>query len=262
MILALDRRLADNVIALRAGQWNKSEFSKAGGVFGRTLGLIGLGQIGREMIPRAHGFGLRVVAWSRSLTPEKAVELGVEYKSGPVPVAEASSIVSVHLALNQATRGLLGSDFFNALSPGAFFINTARAEVVDQNALAAAVREKKLRVGLDVHANEPTAGTGDFPDSLARQEAVYGTHHIGASTDQAQEAIASETVRIVRSFKETGKVPNVVNLSRSTPAYLFLRGSPHGPARGSGRCAGHHQRRAHQCSGNGEHRVGRSGRRP
>ena len=80
LILALDRRIADNVAALRQGQWNKKEFSKARGLFGRTLGLIGLGQIGREMVPRARAFGLRVVAWSRSLTPESARALGVEHK--------------------------------------------------------------------------------------------------------------------------------------------------------------------------------------
>jgi D-3-phosphoglycerate dehydrogenase / 2-oxoglutarate reductase len=222
LMLALDRRIADNVISLRAGKWNKSEFSKARGIFGRTLGLVGVGQIGREMIPRALGFGMQVVAWSRSLTPEKAGALGVEYKSSAAEVAAAADIVSVHLALNQGTRGLLGVEFFAALRPGAFFINTARAEMVDQTALATAIHEKKIRVGLDVYAGEPTGGTGEFGDAMAKGPGVYGTHHIGASTDQAQEAIAAETVRIVRQFKETGKVPNVVNLARSTPATCSL----------------------------------------
>src|SRR5213595_2976993 len=72
LILALDRRIADNVIALRAGMWNKAEFSKARGLYGRTLGLIGVGQIAREMIPRAQAFGMKVIAWSRSLTDESA----------------------------------------------------------------------------------------------------------------------------------------------------------------------------------------------
>src|SRR6266568_4752886 len=79
LILALDRRIADNVIALRQGLWNKAGFSQARGLFGRTLGLIGLGQIGQEMIPRARAFGMRVIAWSRSLTPDQAVALGIEY---------------------------------------------------------------------------------------------------------------------------------------------------------------------------------------
>ena len=217
LILSLDRRIPDNVAALREGKWNKGEFSRARGVFGRTLGLIGLGQIGREMIPRARGFGMQVVAWSRSLTPESAAALGVEYKASPEEVAAAADIVSVHVALNAQTRGMIGAKFFEAMRPGAFFVNTSRAEVVDAAALKEAVA-RGIRVGLDVFANEPAGSAGEFADDIVKQGVVYGTHHIGASTDQAQEAIAAETVRIVKAFKDTGKVPNVVNLARSTPA--------------------------------------------
>jgi D-3-phosphoglycerate dehydrogenase len=222
LILSLDRRIADNVAALRKGQWNKKEFSKARGLYGRTLGLIGLGQIGREMVPRAQAFGLPVVAWSRSLTPERAEELGVTGADSPAEVAAAADIVSVHVALNGQTRGLIGAAFFDAMRPGAFFINTSRAEVVDQEALAAAVREKKIRAGLDVFAKEPATSTGEFADEIACLDLVYGTHHIGASTEQAQEAIAAETVRIIQTFDETGKVPNVVNLAKKTPATYSL----------------------------------------
>src|SRR6266550_7886807 len=99
LMLALDRRIADNVIALRRGEWNKKEFSKARGLFGRTLGLVGVGKIGAEMIPRARAFGMPVVAWSRSLTPERAAALGVDQKETPQEVARSADIVSVHLAL-------------------------------------------------------------------------------------------------------------------------------------------------------------------
>ena len=218
LILALDRRIADNVIALRRGEWNKKEFSKARGLFGRTLGLIGVGKIGQEMIPRARAFGMPVVAWSRSLTLDRAALLGVELKSSPKEVATAADVVSVHLALNPETKGLLGADFFNSMREGAYFINTARGEVVDQAALAAAMKDRRIRAGLDVYAVEPTSATGEFQDQIVKEDGLYGTHHIGASTDQAQEAIAAETVRIVKEFKETGKVPNVVNLARQTPA--------------------------------------------
>jgi len=218
LILALDRRIADNVIALRKGEWNKKEFSKARGLFGRTLGLIGLGKIGQEMIPRARAFGMPVVAWSRSLTPERAALLGVELKESPKAVASASDVVSVHLALNPETKNLLNADFFNSMREGGYFINTARGEVVDQNALATAMRTRGIRAGLDVYAVEPTSSVGEFQDEIVKEEGLYGTHHIGASTDQAQEAIAAETVRIVKEFKETGQVPNVVNLARQTPA--------------------------------------------
>src|SRR5712691_780588 len=129
LILALDRRIADAEIALRAGEWNKKEFSKARGLFGRTLGLVGLGKIGQEMIPRARAFGMPVVAWSRSLTDEKAVELGVERMATPLDVARAADIVSVHVALKPETRMMIGSEFFQAMKDAAYFINTSRGEV-------------------------------------------------------------------------------------------------------------------------------------
>lgn len=222
LMLALDRRVADNVIALRRGEWNKKEFAKARGLYGRTLGLIGTGQIGQEVIKRAHAFGMPVVAWSRSLTPLRAAELGVEPKETRLDVARAADIVSVHLALKPETRGIIGAEFFWAMRDGAYFINTARGEVVDQGALVAAMRARGIRAGLDVFAAEPTSATGEFADEIARETNLYGTHHIGASTDQAQEAIAAETVRIIRAFKETGKVPNVVNLAARTPATHLL----------------------------------------
>jgi D-3-phosphoglycerate dehydrogenase len=218
LILALDRRIADNVIALRRGEWNKKEFSKARGLYGRTLGLIGTGGIGQEMIPRARAFGMNVIAWSRRLTPERANALGVERIDTPQEVARRADVVSVHLALKPETRSIVGADVLNSMKEGAIFINTARGEVVDQSALAHALKTRGIRAGLDVFANEPTSAVGEFTDEIAGAENLYGTHHIGASTDQAQEAIAAETVRIVQSFKETGRVPNVVNLAQGTPA--------------------------------------------
>ena len=218
LILALDRRIADNVISLRQGKWNKKEFSKARGLYGRTLGLIGVGKIGQEMIPRARSFGMPVIAWSRSLTPERATAMGAEYKATPEDVAREADVVSVHVALNADTRGFLNTEFFAVMQEGAYFVNTARGEVVDQAALVAAMKTRGIRAGLDVYAGEPTSATAEFTDEIRNDTNLYGTHHIGASTDQAQEAIAAETVRIVREFKDTGKVPNVVNLARQTPA--------------------------------------------
>jgi D-3-phosphoglycerate dehydrogenase len=218
LILALDRRVVDNALALRRGEWNKKEFSKARGLFGRTLGLIGVGKIGQEMIARAQAFGMPVIAWSRSLTPSRAAELGITHMESPKAVAAAADVVSVHLALNKETKNLIDADFFDAMREGAYFINTARGEVVDQQALANAIKTRGIRAGLDVYAAEPTSAVGEFTDEIVKEEGLYGTHHIGASTDQAQEAIAAETVRIVQQFKETGQVPNVVNLARQTPA--------------------------------------------
>src|SRR5262245_11885986 len=222
LILALDRRIADNVADLRAGKWNKKEYGKARGLYGRTLGLIGLGQIGREMISRAKAFGMDVTGWSRSLTPESAAELGISYRQTIIEVAHDCDVLSVHLALAPDTIGVINSDVFEVMAPGSYLINTSRAEVVDQAALKQAIKTKGIRAGFDVFAEEPGGATGDFNDDVVRLPNVYGTHHIGASTDQAQEAIAAETVRIIAAFKETGKVPNVVNLADHTPATHLL----------------------------------------
>jgi D-3-phosphoglycerate dehydrogenase / 2-oxoglutarate reductase len=227
LMLALDRRIPDNVADLRAGRWNKREYSKARGLYGRTLGLLGAGGIGREMVRRAAAFGMPVVLWSRrfdrqdrAMTAAEARDLGVEGALADIPIALAPSaadtaaradILSIHLALAPDTRQLVNAGVLSRLRPGSFVINTSRGEVVDSAALADAVRERGLRVGLDVFAIEPAATTGEFIDPIVGVPGVYGTHHIGASTDQAQEAIAAETVRIVRIFMDTGVAPNAVN---------------------------------------------------
>jgi D-3-phosphoglycerate dehydrogenase len=238
LILALDRRVPDNVAELRAGHWNKQEYSRAQGLYGKTLGLLGAGSIGREMIRRAAGFGLHVVLWSRRfagqrrpLSEQDARDLGVEAALRQVPVeleptpadvAARADILSVHLAAGPETRGIVNGAVLERLRRGAILINTARGDVLDEAAVAAAVRDRGLRVGLDVFADEPSGATGPFADPLIAQPGVYGTHHIGASTEQAQEAIAAETVRIVRAYQDTGRVPNVVNLARRSPATHML----------------------------------------
>ena len=226
LLLSLDRRVPDNVAELRAGTWNKKEYQKARGLFGRTLGLLGYGSIGQEMAKRAHSFGMPIVVWSRRFATGKEnvadEPIPMQLAKSPAEVAERSDVLSVHLALNAETRGLVSAAVLDKLKPGSYFINTARGEVVDYAALEKAVRERDIRVGLDVFAAEPTGGTGEFKDPIAALKNVYGTHHIGASTDQAQDAIAAETVRIVSSYKDTGKVPNVVNLAKKTPATHML----------------------------------------
>jgi D-3-phosphoglycerate dehydrogenase len=219
LILSLDRRIPDNVASLRAGTWNKKEYSKARGIFGATLGLVGFGNIGHEVAKRAIGFGMTVVVWSRRFAAgQERPDLPVSVAASLDELAEASDIASVHLALSKDTRGILGDQFFSRMKPGAMFINTARGEVVDHAALERAVRERGIRAGLDVFPGEPSGATADFTTPLAALPGVYGTHHIGGSTDQAQEAIAAETVRIVETYLTTGKVLNVVNLARRTPA--------------------------------------------
>ncbi len=235
LILALDRRVPDNVAELRAGRWNKKEYSKARGLYGQTLGLLGAGSIAREVIRRGLAFGLDIVLWSRRfsgqdrpLARDEAQALGLDPTApialapSPAEVAARCDIFSIHLALGPETRGLVDTALLGRLKPGAMVINTSRGEVVDPQALAAAVRDRGLRVGLDVFGSEPASATGEMTDPIVGLPNVYGTHHIGASTDQAQEAIAAETVRIVRTYLQTGEVPNVVNLCRKTPASHML----------------------------------------
>ena len=218
LLLAIDRRIPENAAALRAHKWNKKEFSKADGVFGKTLGVIGVGKIGREVIRRAQAFGLHTIAWSRSLTPEKAQNLGVEWCANVDDVFRRADIVSLHLALKLDTRKLVNAARLALLKPNAILINTARGEVVDQAALRTALQGGKLRAGLDVFDPEPAEATAEFNDSILDLPNVWGTHHIGASTEQAQEAIAEEAIRIIRTFVKTGEVLNCVNLAMRTPA--------------------------------------------
>lgn len=225
LILALDRRIPDNVADLRAGRWNKKEYARARGLHGRTLGLLGFGNIGQEMARRARGFGMPTIVWSpRFLRDGPAAlaalphDVDVTVLPSPEEVAERSDVLSLHLALAPGTRNFVGAAILGRLRPGTLFVNTARAELVDDAALADAVDSRGIRVAIDVFPGEPAEAVASFSPPIVGRAQVYGTHHIGASTDQAQEAIAAEAVRVIRVYKETGKVPNVVNLSTRTPA--------------------------------------------
>lgn len=217
LILSLDRKIPDAVQDLRGGRWRKKHYGKARGLFGQTLGLIGLGAIGREVALRAKAFGMPVVAWSRSLTPERAAAEGWTYASSPHDVARQADVVSVHVALTDETRGMIDASFFAAMKPDACFVNTSRGDVVDGDALQAALAGG-LWAGLDVWNVQPSTGEAAFEDPLGSSPQVYGTHHGGASTAQAQSAVALEAIRVAVSFKDTGAVPNCVNLTARSPA--------------------------------------------
>ena len=220
LILALDRRIPDNVIAARDGRWDKGGFSSARGLRGRTLGLLGMGSIGQEMVVRAHAFGMEVVAWSRSLTDETATELGITRAETPRDVARQADVLSVHVASTPATKGLIGPDVLAALPAGAILINTSRADVVDEQAVSETMERRGLRYATDVPASEPAAKTGAFDDPMAADS--YVTHHIGASTDEASDAIGQEAVRVILTYAQTGRVENGVNLEEQSPATHLL----------------------------------------
>jgi D-3-phosphoglycerate dehydrogenase len=222
LLLAADRRIADNVQALREGKWNKKVFSQARGVFGRTLGVVGLGSIGSAVAERAKAFGMNVVGYSPSFTPARAKELGVEHAATLLELARRCDVLTVHVPGSASTKQLISAAVLAALPDGALFINTSRADVVDSAALLAEAKSGRLRVALDVYEGEPKGGEAAFRSELAALPNVYGTHHIGASTEQAQDAIATEAVRIVESFLTRGEVPNCVNVAKKTPAKFQL----------------------------------------
>jgi D-3-phosphoglycerate dehydrogenase len=222
LLLACDRRIPDQTADLKAGVWNKKEYGKAKGLKGRVLGIVGLGNIGYELVKRAKAFDMVVHAWTRDITPERARTIGVEWwgsgRAELLTMASRCDAVSVHVALTDETKGLCDAEFFSYLKPGAYFINTSRGAVVVGGALAEAVKTRGIRAGLDVWGKQPTPTDTVFGDELIGVPGVYGTHHCGASTDQAQNAVAEETVRIVRVYKDTGRVENQVNAPSVKPA--------------------------------------------
>ncbi len=220
-MLNADRRLADNVAELRAGRWRKKHFAAARGLKGRSLGVLGCGSIGRAVIARAQAFEMRVRAWSPSLDDAGAEALGVTRCASPLEVAQGADVLSVHLALKPQTRGLIDATLLAALPEGALLINTSRGGLVDEAALAHAVQSRGLRAGLDVFCDEPGAD-GPWACDLAQLEGVYGSHHIGASTEQAQQAVADAACDILLEWRRSGEVRNCVNLARHTPASHLL----------------------------------------
>lgn len=218
LILALDRRIPDATADLRAGRWEKTRYTAARGLYGQRIGIAGLGAIGTEVLQRARGFGLQPYAWSRSLTPGRAAKLDVGYCKTLEDLAARSDILTIHLPLKKETRGAVNRRVLEALPDGAIVINAARSEVLDYEALSEVITKKGLRVGLDVFTSEPEKPSAPFEAPILSRGVVYGTPHIGASTEQAQRAIARETARIIRAFMTEETVPNIVNICATSPA--------------------------------------------
>lgn len=225
LILSLDRYIADNVADFRNGKWNKAEYSKADGLYGKTLGIVGTGMIGKEVIKRARAFGMPVIAWSRSLTKSAAEELGVIHAKSIKKVAESSDIMSVHLAMTPDTKEIISKEILSAMKDGSVFVNTSRDGVVDEDALFDELKSGRIYAGLDVIRDEPEFKEGEFSTRFQQLKNVYVTHHIGASTMQAQLAVANDAVDIVRGYIQEGKVRNWLNRCDHTdsPWQLVVR---------------------------------------
>ncbi len=218
LMIALDRRIVDETVDLRRGVWNKKEYSKARGLKGRTLGIVGLGQIGYEVAKRAAAFDMRLLYCDVMQRTDAEKQLGLHR----VPfgtILEESDFVTLHVPGGTDTKHLIGRNELARMKPHAFVINCARGGVVDETALAEAVEAGNIGgAALDVFEIEPAADEKDFKDPIPKTPHVYGTHHIGASTEQAQEAVADETVKIIRTFADTGRFLNCVNPPQPVPA--------------------------------------------
>lgn len=221
-ILSCDRRIMDATRDIRSGKWKKSLYSKAQGLFGRTMGVVGRGPIARALIERAKGFGMEVLVWSRSLSESDAQAMCVSRAASLLDLAKASDAVSVHLAATAETKNIIDAKFFDAMKKNSIFVNTSRGSIVDYAALKKAIQEKGIRAGLDVFPDEPAGGEADFVSEIANLDCVASSPHIGASTGQAQMAIAMEAVRVIESMLKTGEIPNVVNLCAETSARTIL----------------------------------------
>ena len=215
LLLAIDRRIADNVADLRRGHWDKKKYGKAGGLLGSTMGIIGLGSIGLAVAERAAAFGIEVRSLAKpgrsSYVETRADALGITMCDSLGELLSSSDIVSLHVPSNADTRGMVDADFLGHMRPGAILLNTSRGDLIDEEALLEALDTGRLRAGLDVFADEPGASKGSWDSPIARHPHVVATHHIGASTQQAQRAIAAGVTEIVDAFM-AGKAQHCVNL--------------------------------------------------
>ena len=200
LILACDRRIVDQSAMLKGGVWAKGHFGdgRCRGLKGRRLGIVGFGRIGRRMGELGLALGMQVTAWSRSGIP--APPPGVQVSATLDVLAQQSDVVSVHTAPS-ASGPLLGARFFDQMKQGAIFVNVARGGVADEAALLNAMERRGLLVGADVFDGEPGGSdVVEFHSELARRSSVVATHHVGAATGQAQEAVADVLLQVSRGF--------------------------------------------------------------
>jgi D-3-phosphoglycerate dehydrogenase len=204
LILAMVRRVAEADAAMRRGVWSKLQGVE---LRGRTLGLVGAGRIGGEVARRCRAFGMEVIAYDPYLTEERAAELDVK-RVTLEEVLERADIVSLHVPLTDATKGMINAEALARMKKGAFLVNVARGGVVDEAALARALRSGHLAgAALDVFANEPLEKDSPLLDAPN----VLLTPHLGASTSEAQELVASEIAEAVRAALADGDLSRALN---------------------------------------------------
>ena len=218
LMCSLDRRIPDNVMDFRNGVWNKGEYSKADGLYCKTLAIVGVGAIGREVAKRATAFGMNVYGKDISRIEGTMIKDFSEMDQ----LLPMSDVITIHLPLTPETKGLFNKQMFSYMKPGTLLINTSRADIIDEDAMLEAIKEKNIRVALDVYKGEPEGKGGEVKSKLQGNPNIYITHHIGASTEQAQNAVAAETVRIISDYVHSGVIAHWVNRAKITDAHYQL----------------------------------------
>jgi phosphoglycerate dehydrogenase-like enzyme len=196
LILSLARHIPDEAQGMRLGGWQ----TRPGvSLRGKTLGLVGLGRLGRQMVPIAQAFGMKVLAWSTNLRPEDAVAAGAEYATKEDLFAR-SDVVSLHLVLADRTRGIVGKDDLQRMKPSAVLVNTARAGLIDEQALCEHLEQERIAgAALDVFEREPL----DPQHRLRAVPNVILTPHLGYATEEQLRAFYQGTVDNLLAYLRT-----------------------------------------------------------
>jgi len=218
LLVALARNIPQAHAALKQGRWERSTW---GGIEleGKTLGVLGFGRIGQQVARRALGLGMRVVAFDPFVAKERFRELGVERGETPDHVLRAAQFLTLHLPLTGETRGFLDRNAIEKLPEGARVINAARGELVDEDALAEALRSGRIAAAaLDVYCEEPYSGP------LLELDNVVATPHLAASTEEAQDRAGVIVAEQVAAALEGAVVTNAVNIPAIRAEDLELLG--------------------------------------
>lgn len=218
LMLSLDRFIPDNVSDFNKGVWNKDKFSKGKGLKGKTLGLIGVGNIGKEVAKRALAFEMNV--YGKDITRIEGVQ--IKDFSEMDQLLPLCDVVTIHLPATPQTKGLFNKQMFSYMKNGAYLINTSRQDIIVEDDLLEAIKEKNIRAAVDVFKGEPEGKSGEVSSKLQNNPNIYVTHHIGASTEQAQDAVAEETVNIIKHYVHSGVIDHWVNRAKITDAHFQL----------------------------------------
>ncbi|MBC3244777.1 D-2-hydroxyacid dehydrogenase family protein [Pseudomonas lurida] len=193
LIMASTRNLVAEANSLRAGNW---QVGLGGDLYGKTLGILGLGSIGQKVAQFAQAFGMRVIAWSENLTPERAAQSGVTWVSKQA-LFEQADILTVHLVLSDRSRGLVDAQALGWMKPGARLVNTARGPIVDEQALVQALQSGRLAgAALDVYSEEPLPADHPFrhlPNVLA-------TPHVGYVSEQNYRQFYAQMIEDIQAW--------------------------------------------------------------